>query len=150
MSLAVPPPEIIRLTVENPLRARLADPMGTAEARSPLCGSRVVVDVDLDREGRVIAAGMQVNACAFGQAAATLLARNLVGRSVDELAATRDALADWLGGIERAPDWPEIEHLRPDRLNTVRKGSVQLAFRAAAEAAAAAACRSDRQMSDGA
>lgn len=138
MSLAVPPPEIIRLTTENPFPERLADPMGSSEMRSPLCGSRVIVDVNLDAAGRVVEVGMRVNACAFGQAAATLLARHLIGRDAGELATARDDLADWVTGERGRPDWPDIEHLRPDRLNNVRKGSIQLAFKAAAAAAVAA------------
>ena len=138
MTVFAPPPEIIRLATQNPYPARLEPAGGTAEKRSPLCGSKVIVDVTLDDGDRVAAIGTRVNACAFGQAAATLMAEHAVGRSVAELVATRAALAAWIAGEGEAPDWPGIEHLRPDRLNLTRKGSVQLAFQAVAEAALAA------------
>eukprot|EP01035_Chromulina_nebulosa_P035448 gene35448-47651_t len=85
--------------------------MGSAERRSVLCGSRIIVDVDLDDAGRVALVGMQVNACAYGQAAATLLARHVVGRSGAELDATRDAVARWLAGEGTLPDWPGLDAL---------------------------------------
>ncbi|GGB15382.1 hypothetical protein GCM10011380_01040 [Sphingomonas metalli] len=141
MSLAVPPPEILRLTAQNPFPERLTDPMGSAEKRSPLCGSRVIVDVDVDAAGRVVAVGTRVNACAFGQAAATLVARNLIGRTATELQQAREAMAAWMAGGDTPPEWPDIALLDPGRLNQVRKGSVQLAFQAAAEAAAHACGR---------
>ncbi|SEM58505.1 NifU homolog involved in Fe-S cluster formation [Sphingomonas gellani] len=141
MSLAVPPPEVIRLTAQNPFTERLQNAQGSSEKRSPLCGSRIVVDVNLDDDGRVAEVGMRVNACAFSQASATLLARNLVGRSAEELAQARDAMAGWMAGDGVAPNWPDIHHLDPERLNAVRRQSVQLAFQAAAEAAEQAAAK---------
>ena len=37
--------EILRLAASIPHNERLAAPMATAERRSPICGSRVTVDV---------------------------------------------------------------------------------------------------------
>ncbi len=138
MSVGIPP-EVLRLLASNPYVDRLNDPMGSAEKRSPICGSRVIVDVDVDAEGRVAALGMKVNACAFGQAAATVLAKTAVGKSARDLASARDEFGQWLAGEGDMPDWPEIETFDPERLNSVRKASVQLAFQAAAEAAEQAA-----------
>src|SRR5204863_5742759 len=42
--------EILRLAATIPHNERLADPMGSAEKRSPVCGSRVTVDVNMDDE----------------------------------------------------------------------------------------------------
>lgn len=137
MTLGIPP-EILRLTAYDypPLSP---DRMGSAERRSPICGSRVVVDVDLDAAGRVASFGMRVNACAFGQAASALLAGNLRDRTPAELRSARERLGAWMAGAGDAPDWPDIAHLAPERLNAVRRASVQLAFEAAAAAAEAAA-----------
>src|SRR3546814_18443730 len=54
-----------------------------ASLRAPLCGSRIVVDVDADRAGTVRAVGLHVEACALGQASAALLARHApeIGRA---------------------------------------------------------------------
>lgn len=138
MTVFAPPPEIIRLATQNPYPARLEGARGSAERRSPLCGSKVIVDVGLDDAGRIAAIGTRVSACAFGQAASTLMARHAVGRSVADVVAMRDQLAAWIAGQGDAPAWPDIDHLRPERLNLTRQGSVQLAFQALAEAALAA------------
>jgi NifU-like protein involved in Fe-S cluster formation len=133
--------ELLRLATGNPHEERLIEPMGSAERRSPLCGSRIAVDVDLDAAGRVAAIGMQVSACAYGQASATLLARHAVGRSHEELAATRDAIARWLAGEGMMPDWPGLAALAPVVPHSARHGAVRLPFEAAVDAIAATAQR---------
>lgn len=130
--------EILRLAAEMPHGERLSDPMGSSEKRSPICGSRVTVDVDLDADGRVGAVGMLVRACALGQASSSLLAGAAVGRTPGELAEARDALAEWLAGGVDAPGWPGLAVLEPARAHAARHASIRLAFEAAAEAAAKA------------
>lgn len=128
--------EILRLTTAIPHDQRLTDPMASVEKRSPICGSRVTVDIDLDEDGRVSQVGMLVRACALGQASAALLSAHVVGRSVSELAEARDALTGWLAaGQGDAPDWPGLEVFSPALTYTARHPSIRLAFEAAAEAA---------------
>ncbi|MDF0488677.1 iron-sulfur cluster assembly scaffold protein [Sphingomonas sp. H39-1-10] len=130
--------EILRLAATIPYQERLADPMASSEKRSPICGSRVTVDVNTDAQGRVSQVGMLVRACALGQASSSLLAANVIGRSPDELATARDALAAWLAGSGPVPDWPGIDIFTPALPHSARHPSIRLAFEAAAEAAAAA------------
>lgn len=130
--------QILRLAASVPFDSRLAEPHGSSEKRSPVCGSRVTVDVSLGDDGRVADVGMRVRACALGQASAALMAANVVGRTPEELAATRDALAAWLAGEGSVPDWPELDIFAPALPYTARHPSVRLAFEAAAEAAEAA------------
>lgn len=131
--------EILRLAASIPYAQRLAAPMASVEKRSPICGSRVTVDVEVDAAGRVSAVGLLVRACALGQASASLLAQNIVGRTPEELAAARDALTAWLAGdAERPPEWAGLELFTPALPHTARHASIRLAFEAAAEAAALA------------
>lgn len=99
------------------------------------CGSRIIVDVTFDDTGHVTAYGHQINACALGQAAATLFARHAVGRSAAEITTARDELNQWLGdgGVPR-PAWPDIGQLERARGYSARHGSIRLAFEAATEA----------------
>jgi NifU-like protein involved in Fe-S cluster formation len=129
--------EILRLAASIPHHERLAHPMGSAEKRSPICGSRVTVDINLT-DGRVSEVGMLVRACALGQASSSLLAADVVGKTPAELATARDSLAAWLTGEGVAPDWPDLDLLTPALPVTARHASIRLAFEAAAEAAAAA------------
>ena len=134
--------DILRLAATAPYAERLSEPMATSEKRSPVCGSRVTVDVDTDGEGRVERIGMLVRACALGQAAASLMSAHAIGKSPHELAATRDALAAWLTGErEDAPDWPGLEIFAAARPHSARHASIRLAFEAVAEAAHEAAAR---------
>ena len=130
--------ELLRLATGNPHEERLTEPMGSAERRAPVCGSRIAVDVDLDPAGRVTVIGMQVSACAYGQASATLLARHALGRSHAELAETRDAIARWLAGEGAMPDWPGLAALAAVVPHSARHGAVRLPFEAAADAVAIA------------
>lgn len=130
--------EILRLAATIPHQERLTNPMGSSEKRSPICGSRVTVDVDLGPDGRVNAVGMLVRACALGQASSSLLAADIVGRTPEELAAARDALTAWLAGTGPLPEWPGFDLFQPALPHTARHASIRLAFEAAAEAAALA------------
>ena len=131
--------EILRLAASIPHHERLPAPMATAERRSPICGSRVTVDVDVDDEGRVRAVGLLVRACALGQASASLLAAEAIGRTPLELTAARDALTAWLAGEGDPPDWPGLAIFTPALAHSARHPSIRLAFEAAAEAADIAA-----------
>ena len=131
--------DILRLAAGIPHHERLPDPQGSAERRSPVCGSRVTVDVNLDRESRVSEVGLLVRACALGQASSALLAGDIVGRTPAELAAARDAVAAWLAGEGAQPDWPGLDALKRARGYPARHASIRLAFEAAAAAADQAA-----------
>lgn len=133
--------EILRLAAETAQAVRLPEAHASVEKRSPICGSRVTVDISLDEDGRVAAVGMLVRACALGQASAALLARRIVGMSPVDLAAARDALTAWLAGEGDAPDWPGLTLFEPARPHSARHASIRLAFEAAAEAAGHAADR---------
>lgn len=141
MSLDLYTPEVAALAAGNPLPDRLADAQASVEKRSPICGSRVTIDVALGGDGRVARAGTLVRACLLGQASSTLLARHLIGRTPAELAAARDALTAWLAGEGDVPDWPGIDIFTPGLKLTARHPSIRLAFEAAADAADQAAAR---------
>lgn len=133
---------ILRLAASVPYAARLADPQATVEKRSPVCGSRVTVDVTLDDAGAVAAIGQEVRACALGQASAALMGGHAIGRTAGELAAARDALADYLaGGRDDPGGWPGLDIFAPARPHSARHASIRLAFEAVAEAAALAAAK---------
>lgn len=140
MSEALYNTTILRLAASIPHQERLESPQASVRKVSPICGSRVTVDLDLDDSGRVARFGQEVRACALGQASAAILGADVVGRTPMELAAARDALAAFLKGDAETPGgWPGIEVLAPAQPHKGRHGSILLAFQAAAEAAALAA-----------
>jgi NifU-like protein involved in Fe-S cluster formation len=131
--------DILRLAASIPHQRRLDHPQASAEKSSPVCGSRVAVDVVLDREGRVAALGQEVKACALGQASASLMGAHALGRTGAELAEARDSLAAFLAGRRDDPGgWPGLAVFGDARPFAARHPSILLAFDAAAEAAAKA------------
>lgn len=131
--------DILRLAAAIPHHHRLPRPDASAEKRSPTCGSRIVVDVALDDQGRIAELGQQVNACALGQASAALMGAHAIGRQRSELVAARDALAAFLAGRRDDPGaWPGLEIFRDARPFSARHQSILLAFDAVATATAEA------------
>jgi NifU-like protein involved in Fe-S cluster formation len=128
--------DILRLAASIPYHQRLTEPGASVERRSPVCGSRVTVDVRMDAAGRVDAIGLEVRACALGQASASLMAAHALGRTADELADARDRLTAYLAGT--ADDlnfWPGLAVLKPARDYPARHASIRLGFEAVAQAA---------------
>jgi NifU-like protein involved in Fe-S cluster formation len=131
--------EILRLASSIPHLGRLEHPQASSEKRSAVCGSRVAVDVALDREGRVAELAQEVKACALGQASAALMGTYALGRTGAELEEARDSLAAYLAGRRDEPgDWPGLDVFAEARRVPARHASILLAFDAAAEAAARA------------
>ena len=128
--------DILRLAASIPHHRRLGDAQASAEKSSALCGSRVIVDVAVDGEGRIVALGQEVKACALGQASAALMGAHAIGRSGADLAAARDSLAAFLAGATDDPGrWPGLDIFAEARRFPARHASILLAFEAAAEAA---------------
>lgn len=105
--------------------------------RAVPCGSTMTLDLDFDDRGLIRAIGMEVNACAFGQASAALFAAGAVGQGADDLARHTQALEQWLANDDApTPRWPGIEQLVPARHATARHGAMLLPFRVAVAASA--------------
>ena len=124
-------PEVLRLAASLEAPRELDRVDGSAELRSPTCGSTIAIAVTLDEAGRVTGLSQTVSACAFGQASAALLERAATGRSRDGVRGALDDLADWLCGKREDPgDWPGLAALAPARIKTGRHGAILLPFRA--------------------
>ncbi len=126
---------ILELAADIPLTQRLETPQATIKRRSPLCGSTVTVDVSL-KDGRIAAFGQDVKACALGQAAASIVGANIIGRSRSEVEQARDELKAMLkadGPVPAAP-FDELKVLLPAREYRNRHASILLALEATAEA----------------
>lgn len=136
MSGALYTPAILRLATALGDQPRLAAPDATIERRTPVCGSRVTIDLVID-DGVVRAFGQEVRACALGQASAALLGTSIIGADVLRLAEARDALGGWLSGARDDPGaWPGLDILAGARGYPARHAAILLPFAAAAEAAA--------------
>jgi NifU-like protein involved in Fe-S cluster formation len=123
--------EILRLAASLHEPHPLEREDGRAELRSPTCGSRISLTVQLDDERRVERLSMEVQACAFGQASAALVERHSRGRTHDEVSEAMLALSRWLSDEwEHAVGWPGMNALEPARPKKARHGAILLPFRA--------------------
>lgn len=113
------------LTDQHPLRA---------EDRSRTCGSSITLGLDVDNEGCVSSFGVQVSACAIGQASAAILAKSAKGATGYDIEAIKAGLNAWLAGQGDIPDWPGLELLEPARASTARHGAIMLPWNAASAA----------------
>ena len=131
--------DILRLAAAIPGQVGLGEIDGGVERRSRTCGSRVVVAVSLDNDGRVTGLRQAVEACAYGQAAAALMGARAPGLNQGQAEALTDDVEQWLRGDLPAPaDWPELAVLEPALERTSRHEAILLPFRALAAAIEAA------------
>jgi NifU-like protein involved in Fe-S cluster formation len=123
--------QILDLAGNIPRQGRLAAPDATAKAHSKLCGSTIVVDLVMDG-GKVADFAHDVKACALSQAAASIMARNVIGSTAAELRVLRDQVRAMLKENGPAPTgkWAEIAVLEPVRDFKARHTSTMLTFEA--------------------
>jgi NifU-like protein involved in Fe-S cluster formation len=135
---------ILTLAADIPLTDRLAVPQATVKKRAPLCGSTITVDLVVE-DGRIVAFGQDVKACALGQASASILAANVIGRTREEVETARDQLR-WMlteDGPTPAHPFEGFAVLVPARDFRNRHASIMLALDATAEAFAIADAAND-------
>lgn len=132
---------ILRLATQIPFTARLDGPQVSVTRTSRICGSRLIMDANFDDAGRISKIGLEVRACALGQAATALIAPRLIGLAHAEIEPAARAFAVMLDheGAVPPPPWSDLEIFLPVREHRARRGAVMLVFDAALAACDAAA-----------
>jgi NifU-like protein involved in Fe-S cluster formation len=128
---------ILELAAALPRTARLSEPEATATAHSKLCGSRVTIDLAM--EGEVVSDyGQNVKACLLGQAASSVMGREIIGSSAEELREVGATMRKMLkaGGPPPQGRWGDLAVLEPVRDYKARHASTLLVFDAVEEAIA--------------
>jgi NifU-like protein involved in Fe-S cluster formation len=126
---------ILELAAALPRTARLDVPHASATAHSKLCGSTVTIDLAM--EGDVVTDyGQSVKACLLGQSAASVMGREVVGSTAEELRAVGAAMRNMLkqGGPPPAGKWADLAMLEPVRDYRARHASTLLVFDAVEDA----------------
>ncbi|MEE1613852.1 iron-sulfur cluster assembly scaffold protein [Microvirga sp. CF3016] len=126
---------ILELAADIPHLGRLPEADASATARSKLCGSTVTVYVKLE-DNVVTAFAHEVKACALGQASSSIMGRNIVGATIEELREVRDAASRLLkaGGDAPQGKWEDLKVLEPLRDYKARHASILLTFDAVVDA----------------
>jgi NifU-like protein involved in Fe-S cluster formation len=120
---------ILELAAAMPRTERLAAPDATASAHSKLCGSTIEVDVKMAGD-RVADYGQTVKACLLGQAAASIVGREIVGTEIEEFTAVAETMRRMLkeNGPPPAGRWADLAVLEPVRDYKARHASTLLVF----------------------
>ncbi len=134
------PNALLALAADIAHLGALAEADARARKRSMVCGSEVAVSLTTDADGRISALGVEVEACALGQASAAVFARHAIGASLADVRAARTALEALLktGTVVDAARFPELVELAPVHAYPRRHASTLLVWRAAEEALATA------------
>lgn len=134
--------QLLRLAANLPRLGRLPAPDASVEKIAKLCGSRVVVHVNVEGD-RVVDFAQEVKACALGQAAASVLGQHVIGASLSELEVAREQFRAMLKTGAPAPNgrFSDLEMLAPVKDYPARHASTLLAFEAVTEAVRRAVAR---------
>ena len=137
--------KLLKLAANVPHVGQLADPQGVSEKVALLCGSKVVVHVDV-KDDVVTDFAQDVKACALGQASAAVLGAHVLGASLAEIELARDQFRAMLKDGAPAPTgrFSDLSMLAPVKDYPARHASALLAFEAAADAVRRAMERTSR------
>lgn len=106
----------------------------SSEASSRVCGSRLRFECSTNPGGGIERLGLQVSACAVGQAAAAVFAQGAADKSRSDIETGLTALLSWLEGSGALPEWPGIDALEPAVPHKGRHAAIQLPWKAALDA----------------
>ena len=123
--------KILKMAAEPIYRERLSEPDASVTKRSPLCGSAITVDLNVE-SGVITHYGQEVRACALGQASSTIVGKSIVGRSIREVRKAYEELSDMLKNNGPTPSEPfdDLYVLKPAAEYKNRHASILLPLEA--------------------
>ena len=127
--------KIIELAAQILAVAKLVAPDVTATQHSKLCGSTISVELKM-KDGVVSEYAQTVKACLLGQAAASVMGREIVGSTPRELRGVGASMREMLKGTGAGPTgrWSDLAVLEPVRAVKARHASTLLVFDAVEKA----------------
>lgn len=128
--------DILRLAASLVPDDRLETADGVAEARSPLCGSRIQAEIAFTDGHKISALALRASACALGQASAAILRANAVGADIATIVQIRGQIAEMLNADAQPPQiWPDLAVLAPAKDYASRHAAILLPYDALLAAA---------------
>jgi len=127
--------DVLRLAANIGGLEPLDNPDREASLRSPLCGSSIDIALQIDA-GKITDYSQKIKACALGQAAASVMAEVVIGKSKDDIQSVRDQVESMLKDGAAAPDgdWAALAALAPAKDAKPRHGAILLPFDAVLKA----------------
>ncbi len=115
---------------------RLSNPSTTDSAYSPICGTEITIDINIDENGNITALGYDSDsACALTKTTLAILLGNATGQNISQIEAGLNQLNDVLEGTGTPkPPWENLSVLGPAKDYTARHNSMRLPFEATLKA----------------
>ena len=137
--------EVLRLAAAAPLGEHLEAPDVAVTKTSRICGSRISIEVRF-KDGAVSQYAQTIRACALGQASATIVARHIIGKTLEDIAPVAEAVGKLLreAGPPPGGEWADFKVFIPARRHKSRHSAILLPFEALHEAFAKAEKKSAR------
>jgi NifU-like protein involved in Fe-S cluster formation len=127
--------EILGLATELANYPLVSGMVNSREMHSSVCGSKVIVGVQLGNDGALTSVGGQIRSCALGQASAAILFKNAHGKCASLIRQSYRELSDYLTGQRsELPDWQGIGTISAVRAHPGRHAAVLLPWRALLDA----------------
>ena len=126
--------QILTLAGNIPLLERLPSPDISISKRSKLCGSMVIIDLSMEN-GRVSSYSHDIKACALGQASASILAKEIIGKTEEQITTVRNSVVKMLNGSTYSEEiFLDYQFLSPASQFKNRHDSIMLVLDATVEA----------------
>ena len=118
---------ILRFASNIPNAERLKSPDVSVTKRTAVCGSSMTVDLNI-KNGKIEKIGLDIKACALGQASASIFAKNAVGLTLDEVQNLKNELIGFLktGDFQIKKPFDDYKYLDPARSVPYRHDSILL------------------------
>ncbi len=118
---------ILRFASEIPYTERLKNPDVTITKRTAVCGSSITVDLRT-KNGKINCIGLDVKACALGQASASIFAKNAIGLTLTQVQKLKTELINFLktGNFQIEKPFEDYKYLDPVRSVPYRHDSILL------------------------
>jgi len=118
---------ILRFASNIPNAERLKSPDVSVTKRTAVCGSSMTVDLNI-KNGKIEKIGLDIKACALGQASASIFAKNAVGLTLEEVQNLKNELIGFLktGDFQIKKPFDDYKYLDPARSVPYRHDSILL------------------------
>ena len=118
---------ILRFASNIPNAERLKSPDVSVTKRTAVCGSSMTVDLNI-KNGKIEKIGLDIKACALGQASASIFAKNAVGLTLEEVQNLKNELIGFLktGDFKIKKPFDDYKYLDPARSVPYRHDSILL------------------------
>lgn len=124
-------PQLLEMAAHITHTEPLANPDVTADAHAKLCGSKIYIELNIEGN-RIVGFGQKVEACLLGQSSAAIVARHIIGSSINELRDVGQQMTAMLkeGGLPPQGRWKDLGLLQSVQHFKARHASTLLIFTA--------------------